>query len=107
MPARRKVANRPSRNWTGMARGGAISPIGTGPAPPLRASSASARTAYGDFDVMASTGRRSLGYACVAAAHLEARSVGPAARAHGDHLRALGAAGPELGARHDRPDRPQ
>src|SRR4051812_19596587 len=54
MPARRKVANRPSRNWTGMSRRRAISPIGTGPAPPLRASSASARTAYGDLDVMAS-----------------------------------------------------
>src|SRR3954466_10743857 len=54
MPARRNVANRPSRNCTGMSARRAISPIGTGPAPPLRASSASARTAYGDLDVMAS-----------------------------------------------------
>src|SRR5919199_2899551 len=64
MPARRSVAKRPSRNCTGMSRRRAISPIGTGPEPPLRASSARARTAYGDFDVMASTARASLGYAC-------------------------------------------
>src|SRR3954451_18226632 len=62
MAARRSVANRPSRNCTGISRRRAISPIGTGPELPLRASSASARTAYGDFDVMASTARPSLGY---------------------------------------------
>jgi hypothetical protein len=38
-----------------MSRALAISPIGTGAAGPRRASSASARTAYGDFVVMAST----------------------------------------------------
>src|SRR3954468_8772945 len=60
MPARRRVANRPSRNWTGMSRRRAISPIGTGPDDPLRASSASARTAYGDLEVMVSNPRASL-----------------------------------------------
>src|SRR5918992_2928155 len=55
MPARRSAAKSCSRNWTGMSRRLASSPIGTGPAPPLRASSASARTAYGDFVVIEST----------------------------------------------------
>src|SRR3954467_549824 len=40
-----------------MSRRRAISPIGTGPDEPVRASSASARTAYGDFEVMVSTAR--------------------------------------------------
>src|SRR5918999_1763327 len=43
-----------SRNWTGMSRRLASSPIGTGPAPPARASSVSARTAYGDLVVIES-----------------------------------------------------
>jgi hypothetical protein len=37
-----------------MSRRLAISPIGTGAEPPLRASSTRALSAYGDFDVMAS-----------------------------------------------------
>src|ERR671932_1412178 len=57
MPARRRTAKSCSRNWTGMSRRRASSPIGTGPAPPVRASSASARTAYGDLVVIESTRR--------------------------------------------------
>ena len=53
--ARRNEANRPSRNCTGMSRARARSPIGTGPASPRRASSESARTAYGDLLVITST----------------------------------------------------
>src|SRR6266571_2978410 len=55
MPARRRTANSCSRNWTGTSRRRASSPIGTGPAPPVRASSASARIAYGDLVVIDST----------------------------------------------------
>ena len=55
MPARRRTANSCSRNCTGMSRRRASSPIGTGPAPPLRASSVSARIAYGDLVVIDST----------------------------------------------------
>ena len=54
MPALRRVANRLSRNCTGIARRFAISPIGTGAEPPVRASSTSALSAYGDLEVMAS-----------------------------------------------------
>lgn len=43
-----------------MSRRRASSPIGTGPASPERASSARARTAYGDFVVMESTRAQSL-----------------------------------------------
>src|SRR5256885_5382831 len=64
MPARRSVANSDSRNCTGMLRRLAISPIGTGAEPPVRASSTRALTAYGDFEVIASiAARASLGYA--------------------------------------------
>src|SRR3954469_2658798 len=55
MPARRRTAKSCSRNWTGTSRRRASSPIGTGPAPPQRASSASARIAYGDLVVIEST----------------------------------------------------
>src|SRR5919198_5962924 len=55
MPARRRTAKSCSRNWTGTSRRRASSPIGTGPAPPVRASSASARIAYGDLVVIEST----------------------------------------------------
>src|SRR4051794_34368645 len=55
MPARRRTAKSCSRNCTGMSRRRASSPIGTGPAPPMRASSVSARTAYGDLVVIDST----------------------------------------------------
>jgi len=48
------VAKRLSRNWTGMSRRLAISPIGTGAEPPVLASSTSALSAYGDLEVMAS-----------------------------------------------------
>src|SRR5918998_6506033 len=51
MPARRRVAKSCSRNWTGMSRRRASSPIGTGPSP-QRPSSASACSAYGDFVVI-------------------------------------------------------
>src|SRR3712207_771995 len=105
MPARRSVANRPSRNWTGMSRRRAISPMGTGPDPPLRASSASARTAYGDFEVIASTAPTRL--SSLDSEHLATRPLASAAAAHGGHLLLLGAARPQLGARDDRPDRPE
>src|SRR5919201_119656 len=52
MPARRRTAKSCSRNWTGMSRRLASSPIGTGPLSPLRPSSTSARNAYGDFVVI-------------------------------------------------------
>src|SRR4051794_35306454 len=55
MPARRRTAKSCSRNWTGTSRRRASSPIGTGPAPPQRASSARARMAYGDLVVIDST----------------------------------------------------
>src|SRR6478735_6811681 len=58
MPARRSVANSCSRNCTGMSRRRASSPIGTGPAAPVRPSSASARSAYGLFEVIEITARR-------------------------------------------------
>src|SRR6185312_11371988 len=57
MPARRSVANRPSRNCTGISRARARSPIGTGVASPRRASSERARSAYGDLLVITSTRR--------------------------------------------------
>src|SRR3954454_22313639 len=50
-PARRRTAKSCSRNWTGMSRRRARSPIGTGPSPE-RPSSASARRAYGLFVVI-------------------------------------------------------
>src|SRR4051794_27776937 len=52
MPARRRTAKSCSRNCTGMSRRRARSPIGTGPSPPDRPSSASARRAYGLFVVI-------------------------------------------------------
>src|SRR5262245_11388506 len=58
MPARRSVAKSCSRNWTGMSRRRASSPIGIGPPPPVRPSSASARSAYGLFVVIEITARR-------------------------------------------------
>src|SRR4051812_25345173 len=105
IPARLSVANSPSRNWTGMSRRRAISPMGTGPAPPLRASSASARTAYGAFDVIASISATRL-----SVLDSEPPPIGPvaaAARADGGDLLLLRAARPELGARDDRSDRAQ
>src|SRR5579884_4307897 len=54
MPARRSTAKSCSRNWTGMSRRRASSAIGTGPAPD-RASSTSARRAYGGLDETDST----------------------------------------------------
>ncbi len=52
IPARRSTANSCSRNCTGTSRRRASSPIGTGPEPALRPSSASASTAYGDLLVI-------------------------------------------------------
>src|SRR5438876_11072479 len=52
IPARRSTANSCSRNCTGTSRRRASSPIDTGSEPPLRASSASASTAYGDLLVI-------------------------------------------------------
>src|SRR6202050_2854041 len=52
IPARRSTAKSCSRNCTGTSRLRASSPIGTGPAPALRPSSASASTAYGDLLVI-------------------------------------------------------
>src|SRR5450631_1108743 len=52
MPPRRRVAKSCSRNCTGTSRRRASSPIGTGPGPELRPSSASASTAYGDLLVI-------------------------------------------------------
>src|SRR5918994_248463 len=57
MPARRRTAKSCSRNWTGMSRRRASSPIGTGPGPPARASSVRARDAEGDLVVIESIGR--------------------------------------------------
>src|SRR3954471_21993432 len=54
MPARRRTAKSCSRNWTGMSRRRASSPIGTGPPPRSRASSTRARSAYGDLVVIES-----------------------------------------------------
>src|SRR3954463_1494062 len=61
MPARRRTAKSCSRNWTGMSRRLASSPIGTGPPPPRRASSTSARRAYGDLVVIEIMRHRSYG----------------------------------------------
>src|SRR3954453_7064253 len=97
MPARRSVANRPSRNWTGMSRRRAISPIGTGPELPERASSASARTAYGDLEVMVSKARSSLGY-WHDAGQQTARVDAPAGP-HGPDLLPVGPAGSVVRAR--------
>ena len=47
-----------------MSRERAISPMGTGWSEPRRASSESARTAYGDFEVIASTGASARLWAC-------------------------------------------
>ena len=51
-PARRSVAKSCSRNCTGMSRRRASSPIGTGPASPVRPSSVRAFSAYGLFVVI-------------------------------------------------------
>src|SRR6266536_4421256 len=55
MPARRRTAKSCSRNWTGISRRRASSPIGTGPSPE-RPSSARARSAYGLLVVIDSMG---------------------------------------------------
>src|SRR3954470_13870906 len=54
MPARRRTAKSGSRNWTGMSRRRASSPMGTGPGP-CRPSSTSALRAYGPLVEMVST----------------------------------------------------
>src|SRR5690348_10979699 len=72
MPARRNVANSCSRNCTGMSRRRASSPIGIGPLPPVRPSSASARSAYGLFVVIEITsGRLPRLAACLAVVGLD------------------------------------
>src|SRR4051812_39573906 len=58
MPARRSTAKSCSRNWTGISRRRASSPIGTGPAPPQRPSSVRAWRAYGLFVVIEITKSR-------------------------------------------------
>src|SRR5687767_3448725 len=101
MPARRRVANRPSRNWGGISRRRASSPIGTGTDAPHSVSSQSARTAYGDLEVMASKRAK----VTARGTRIEARSLGPSPGADGADLLPLPPARPVVGARsvgHDR-----
>src|SRR6201995_6204593 len=80
-----------------MSRRRANSPIGTGPAFPERANSASARTAYGDFEVIVNKAGSSLGYAYDAG--LPTADVATAARPDGPDLLPVGAAEPVVRAR--------
>src|SRR6476661_5630861 len=100
MPERRRTAKSCSRNCTGMSRRRASSPIGTGPAPPLRPSSARAFSAYGLLDVIEIMG---LPWRSYVTADPDRARTG----AHGRHLRPLGAAGPVVGAGHVGPLRAQ
>src|SRR3954447_9403912 len=91
MPARRSVAKSCSRNWTGMSRRRASSPIGTGVSPPVLPSSVRAFRAYGLLAVIESIGLGSL--------YGSGKAIRAGDRADGAHLLPLGAARSELGAR--------